>query len=379
MKTVKKEMTIRELVDEFEDNDEDGVVGYGGALDIRPPYQRAFVYNESQRDSVMESIVGEFPIGIMYWTDRGDGRFEVLDGQQRTISICQLLDSIDYTFDFTRSGNQQTFKNLKKSSPKLANRILDYPLLVYTCEGEDAELMQWFKRINIAGLQLTTQEIRNAIYHGPFVTEMKRYFSTPDAGKHFTKYMNGRRDRQELLERGIKWSIGDDGDVDKFMARNRENKNNKARDIHRHALDAIEWAHEVFGKEYHKSMKSVDWGGLYRAHGKRDLDCAHMASEAEKLQNDYAVTNKHGIYPYLLSEDDSRRARHLNVRLFDDKMKQVAFDKQGGNCATPGCDGGGTLESMDADHVTPWSKGGATDQENCQLLCKPCNQAKGNS
>ena len=162
-----------------------------------------------------------------------------------------------------------------------------------------------------------------------------------------------------------------------LTAKNRENKNNKARDIHRHALDAIEWAQDVFGKE-HKSMKGVDWGGLYRDHGKRDLDCAHMENEAKKLQNDFAVTNKQGIYLYLLS-DEPNRARHLNVRLFNDKMKQVAFDKQKGKCATPNCPGGGDLKFMDADHVTAWSKGGETIQENCQLLCKPCNLAKGNS
>lgn len=389
MKTVEKKVTIRDLVDGFEPDtvEDEEVIGYHGALNIRPSYQRGFVYPEAKQIDVMESIIQGVPIGIMYWVDLGGGRFEVLDGQQRTISICRFIKNTDYLFDFDRSGKRQTFKNLKKSSPETADRILDYELLVYTCDGEEAELMKWFERINIAGLRLTPQEIRNAIYNGPFVTEMKSYFSTPDAGKTFGVYMNGKRNRQELLEKGIKWFIGEDGDVSKFMDINRENENNKADEIHERALDAIGWAHKVFGEGKHPSMKGVDWGGLYRDHGlgknKRDLDCEHMASEAERLRSDHAVTDKQGIYLYLLSDpNDPTRARHLHVRLFDRQTKQAAFDKQGGKCANSDCSKGNvvmTIDEMDADHVTAWSKGGATDPKNCQVLCRDCNQRKGNA
>lgn len=365
METDRKEITIRDLKDGFEDNRDGGVVGYGGALDIRPPYQREFVYKDQQRDDVIGSIVGGFPLGLMYWTDRGDGKFEVLDGQQRTISICMFIHN---GFSFEINGSRQIFENLDKS---IQERILDYPLLVYACKGEDSDLMRWFERINMAGAQLTTQEIRNAVYHGPFVTEMKRHFTAPGA-EEFDPYMKGQRLRQGFVETGIEWIAGSETSVNEFMSQNRRN-GKKAKEVYNYAKAAITWAHDTFGEGYDKSMAEVDWGGLYRVHGNKNRN---LAQQADELRADIAVTNRRGIYPYLLSSDEDR-AKHLNVRYFSDRVRQAAFKAQGGKCAACGKDG--TLKTMDADHITAWSKGGPSDVENCQMLCKPCNMKKGNS
>lgn len=369
MKTTKKEITVRELADRFVDRGDKGVVGYGGALDIRPPYQREFLYNPQQQNSVIESIAGNFPLGIMYWTDRGDGNFEVLDGQQRTISICHFVTGVT---SIKRDGKSYYFDphNYEKEK-SFQDQILDYSLLVYTCKGEDSDLMRWFERINIAGIQLTTQEIRNAVYHGPFVTEMKRHFTAPGS-EEFNNYMKGQRPRQGFVETGIEWFMEPDSGVEDFMGQNR-GSGERAKEIYDYAKAAIDWAHTVFGKEYHDSMKDVDWGGLYRDHGKKSLN---FVKQTKKLREDLSVTNPRGIYPYLLSSEPNR-AKHLNVRYFSEKVRQAALKAQDGKCAY--CGKSGTLKTLDADHVTAWSKGGPTDAENCQMLCKPCNLEKGNS
>lgn len=369
MKTTKKDITIRELVNGFVDSGDEGVVGYGGALDIRPPYQREFLYSPQQQHSVIESIVGDFPLGIMYWTDRGDGNFEVLDGQQRTISICHFVAGVT---SIKRDGKPYYFDphNYEKEK-SFQDQILDYPLLVYTCKGEDSDLMRWFERINIAGLHLFPQEIRNAVYHGSFVTEMKRHFTAPGS-EEFNNYMKGKRSRQGFVETGIEWFMDPDTSVEDFMGKNRGN-GRKAKEIYDYAKTAIAWAYATFGEEYHDSMKDVDWGGLYRVHGKKNLN---LKKRAEKLRADPFVTNPRGIYPYLLSSDPNR-AKHLNVRYFSERVRRAALKAQKGKCAYCGKDG--TLKTLDADHVTAWSKGGPSDAENCQMLCKACNLEKGNS
>ena len=369
MKTTKKEITIRELTNGFVDSGDKGVVGYGGALDIRPPYQRGFLYNAQQQNSVIESIAGDFPLGIMYWTDRGDGNFEVLDGQQRTISICHFVEGMT---SIKRDGKPYYFDphNYEKEK-SFQDQILDYSLLVYTCKGEDSDLMRWFERINIAGVQLSTQEIRNAVYHGPFVTEMKRYFTAPGS-EEFSNYMKGQRPRQGFVETGIEWFMEPETSVDDFMGQNRRD-GKKAKEVYDYAKSALAWAHATFGKEYHDSMKEVDWGGLYRDHGKKSLK---LVKQTEKLRADPSVTNPRGIYLYLLSSEPNR-AKHLNVRYFDERVRQAAYKAQGGKCAI--CEKEGTLKTMDADHITAWSKGGPSDVANCQMLCKTCNLKKGNS
>jgi hypothetical protein len=362
MKIDLKKVKVHELTEGFEDNAEAGVVGYGGKLDIRPPYQREFIYKDKQRNAVIDTITKDFPLNVMYWAVREDGNFEIIDGQQRTISICQYVKG-----DFSIDG--MAFHNLTNDKQE---QILDYELMVYFCEGKDSEKLEWFKTINIAGEKLTDQELRNAVYSGSWVTDAKRYFSKTNcaAYKIGSDYLNGSPIRQDYLETAIKWIS--DGKIEDYMSEHQHDPNASALWIYFQSV--ISWIEATFPKKYNKNrkkfMKGVDWGTIYNQFKNEVLDADKIEEEIKKLILDDDVTKKSGIYPYVLT----RNEKYLSIRAFTDAMKIKVYEKQKGICAK--CGEHFELNQMEADHITPWHEGGKTIEENCQMLCKDCNRKK---
>ncbi len=362
MKIELKKIKVKELTEEFEDNAEAGIVGYGGKLDIRPPYQREFIYKDQQRNAVIDTITKEFPLNVMYWAVKDDGNFEIIDGQQRTISICQYVNG-----DFSING--MAFHNLTNDKQE---QILDYELMVYFCEGKDSEKLEWFKTINIAGEKLTDQELRNAVYSGSWVSDAKRYFSKTNcaAYKIGSDYLNGSPIRQDYLETAIKWIS--DGKIEDYMSKHQHDPNASALWIYFQSV--ISWIEATFPKKYNKNrkkfIKGIDWGTLYNQFKDEILDANKLEEEIKKLILDDDVTNKKGIYPYILTKNE----KYLSIRAFSDAMKIKVYEKQKGICAK--CGEHFKLDQMEADHITPWHEGGKTIQENCQLLCKNCNRKK---
>ena len=362
MKIELKKIKVRELTDGFEDNAEAGVVSYGGKLDIRPPYQREFIYKDEQRNAVIDTITKEFPLNVMYWAVKDDGNFEIIDGQQRTISICQYVNG-----DFSING--MAFHNLTNDKQE---QILDYELMVYFCEGKDSEKLEWFKTINIAGEKLTDQELRNAVYSGSWVTDAKRYFSKTNcvAYKIGSDYLNGSPIRQDYLETAIKWISN--GKIEDYMSEHQHDPNASALWIYFQSV--ISWIEATFPKKYNKNrkkfIKGIDWGTLYNQYKDKVLDSDKLEEEIKKLILDDDVTNKKGIYPYVLT----RNEKYLSIRAFTDAMKIKVYEKQEGICAK--CGEHFELNQMEADHITPWHEGGKTIEENCQMLCKNCNRKK---
>ena len=352
-----KNIPVRELVDGYADNDAEGVVGYHGNLDIRPKYQREFVYKDKQRDAVIDTINKGFPLNVLYWADNGGGRCEVIDGQQRILSICQYCAG-DFSIDY------RAFHNLTKTEQ---SRILDYKLMVYFCRGTDKEKLEWFETINIAGERLTNQELRNAVYSGSWVTDAKRYFSrhgcpAQDIGG---KYVNGAANRQELLEAAIKWASN--GNIQDYMSKHQHDSS--AEPLWDYFEGVIRWAKATFS-EYRKEMRGVDWGALHRIYGDKRHNPDKLEAEIKRLMEDDAIGNKRGIYAYVLS----RNEKHLHIRAFSPSQKRAAYERQNGVCAK--CGKAVDIDESHADHITPWSKGGKTAPENCQVLCADCNRRK---
>lgn len=361
MKIELHEITIGELANGYVDNPEDGsVVGYGGKLNIRPPYQREFVYKEKQREAVIETVTNGFPLNVMYWAKCDDGNFEVIDGQQRTISVCQYVNG-DFSYMF------KTFMNLQKDEQK---KILDYKLSIYICEGTDSEKLNWFKTINIAGEKLTDQELRNAVYHGTWVSDAKRYFSKNScaAQKIGSDYLNGSSIRQDYLETAISWIS--DGNIEVYMSNHQHDANAAA--LWQFFQSVITWIETSFKptKERKKIMKGVDWGCLYKEFKDNVIDAKKIDTEVSKLILDDDVTKKIGIYPYVLT----RKEKYLSIRAFTDSQKLAAYESQLGICTI--CREHFEMSQMEADHITPWHEGGKTIAENCQMLCKECNRRK---
>lgn len=361
MKIELKEVTVRELVEAYEDHAELGVHAYGGLLDVRPPYQREFVYKDKQRDAVIHTVRRNYPLNVMYWSTQDDGSFEIIDGQQRTISICQYVEG-DFSIEI--DGHQLAFHNLQDDQQE---QILDYELMVYSCEGTDSEKLEWFKTINIAGEELTDQELRNAVYHGPWVTAAKSYFSKTGCPAYAigSDYMTGTPIRQDYLETAIKWI--NDSDVDGYMLVHQHDPN--ANQLWLYFKRVIDWVVTIFPRT-RKEMKSVQWGPLYNRFRDAALDSTDLEARVSKLMGDPDVTNKKGIYTYVLTGEE----KYLSIRAFDDRMKRAAYEQQEGIC--PGCGEYFEIEEMHADHKTPWSKGGKTVAENCVMLCAPCNRKK---
>jgi hypothetical protein len=351
------EITIRELFKGYADNDEGGVVAYGGKLDVRPPYQREFIYDQKKRDAVMKSVRKKFPLNTMYWAVRDDGQYEVIDGQQRTLSICRYLNG-DYSIDGLG------FANLPSDQQ---DKIYKYELMVYFCEGTPSDRLDWFETINIAGEKLTEQELLNAVYAGPWTADAKRYFSKtgcPAFGLG-QNYMQGKPIRQEYLETAISWKS--EGNIKQFMSDHQHIKN--ATGLWQYFQKVIAWTKATF-PEYRREMKSVPWGLLYNKYKDEEYDTQDLEKKITTLMMDDDVQKKAGIYTYVLDGDE----RHLNIRQFTDNMKREAYERQKGICYK--CRKKFPIEEMEADHIKPWSKSGKTNAANCRVLCRNDNRDK---
>ena len=365
MKIDLHKIQIREVIAGYKDSAEEGVVAYKSKLDIRPKYQREFVYKEKQRNAVIETIKNSFPLNVMYWMIREDGGFEVLDGQQRTISIGQYV-----TGDF--SLNDRFFHNLTKEEQ---DKILDYELMIYFCEGTDKERLDWFRIINIAGEKLTDQEIRNAVYTGPWLSDAKLKFSKSNCAAYLLandggSLVSGSPIRQEYLETALSWI--NDGKIEGYMAKHQHNKN--ADELWNYFQNVIAWVRSVF-PNYRREMSNVPWGVLHNQFKEKKFDSKKLEKEISELMQDEDVTKKSGIYEYVLTKNE----KFLNIRAFTDKMKREAYERQKGIC--PHCKGENKkkkweIEEMEADHIKPWHEGGKTTAENCQMLRKEHNRTK---
>ncbi len=357
MKVKLQNIKVKDLFDGYVNNNEEGVLGYKGLLNIRPKYQREFVYKDKKRDLVIDTVRKDFPLNVMYWVENDDGSFEVLDGQQRSISICEYIEgsfSIDY----------QYFHNLEKEEQ---DQILDYELMVYFCEGTDKEKLDWFETINIAGEKLTDQELRNAVYTGPWLEHAKKYFSKSNCPAHqiASKYLKGSAIRQEFLETAISWISG--GKVKDYMSKHQHDPN--ANELWLYFESVIKWVELIF-PNYRKEMKGVDFGALYEKYKDSPLDQDALESEILALMQDDDVTKKSGIYTYVLTREE----KHLNIRAFTAKQRREAYERQGGVC--PITHQKYPIEEMEADHIIPWSKGGKTNADNCQMVYKRANREK---
>ena len=362
------DITCRELAEGYVDNEEEGVRGYGGKLDIRPPYQREFIYGEKERDAVITTVYAGYPLNVMYWADRGDGTYEIIDGQQRTISICQYITGVfPYMFKF--------FENI--TDPEERKKVLDYKLTVYVCSGTDTEKLKWFETINIAGKELTKQELRNAVYHGSFVTDAKRYFSKHNcaAYKIGGKYLvGGSPIRQDYLETALKWICQKEGLKDIRIYMNNHQNDTDALELYNYYHQIIMWVMSKFDvAKRTKYLKGADWGMLYeKFHNDKSLNKTEIEKEFAVLLKDSEVENKKGIPYYILLRDE----RYLGLRTFGDDIRERVYDKQDGIC--PICGEHFDINEMEADHIIPWSKGGKTEESNCQMLCMKCNRTKSN-
>lgn len=363
MKIELHEISIREIVENYVDNAEEGVIGYNGKLNIRPKYQREFVYDVTKRNAVIETIRNNFPLNVMYWVKNDDDTFEVLDGQQRTISFCQYVKN---GFSIQVNGYPKSFSNLTIDEQ---NEILDYKLMVYLCEGTDTEKLAWFRIINIAGEKLTDQELRNATYTGTWLTNAKSIFSKSNCAAYLLSkdYVSGSPIRQELLEKALSWISK--GNIEKYMSVHQHDPN--ANELWTYFRNVIEWVSLTF-TTYRKEMKGIDWGKLYDDFKDEMYDTDKLEQEIQKLMMDDDISNKKGIYSYVLTHDE----KYLNIRTFTESQKRTAYERQEGIC--PICKNHFELKEMHGDHITPWSKGGKTIPENCQMLCADCNRRKSN-
>jgi hypothetical protein len=365
MKIAMQNIKVHDVVDGYHDGGESGVVGYSGKLNIRPAFQREFIYKEKQRNEVINTVRKNFPLNTMYWAVAGDD-FELMDGQQRTVSICRYVSG---EFSVEIDGSPMFFNNLTAEKQK---QILDYELAVYVCEGTEGEKLDWFKIINIAGEKLSDQELRNAIYTGPWLADAKRWFSrtgTPAVQDGRDKLVNGSPIRQDVLETALDWLSG--GKIENYMSAHQHDKD--AQELWQYWQAVFDWVKRVFPNQDSaraKLMKGLPWGAFYNRHKDDNLNAAELEQRIMALIDDDEVDSKKGIYEYLLTGNE----KTLNLRAFDEKTKHKIYAKQKGIC--PVCENHFDLDGMEADHVTPWSKGGKTTPENCQMLCKMDNRVK---
>lgn len=393
--TLRTDYTVGDIVKGFVYNELEGkgLYGLGGRLVIQPEYQRNYIYNDGKRDvAVIDSVLKGYPLGLIYFTvtpeTAADGLpvLEVLDGQQRITSLGRFVTGKFAVVD--GNGKEQTFGSLPKH---VQEEVLKTPLLIYECDGTEQEIKEWFRTINIAGIPLNAQELRNAVYSGPFVTAAKRVFSnsrSPQLPK-WEAYAKGNVKRQELLETALEWVASSQGlSVDGYMAAHRFDGD--VDELVTYFTTVIDWAASVFAGVPDTYMRGLDWGRLYEEFGSRPYDGEAMRVRADELLADEAVENKRGVYEYLLGGEED--ARLLNVRLFDKRMadkaykRQTAAAKEAGVSNCPDCAASDTSRSttvhprknMDADHVTPWSLGGETSEDNLVMLCGYHNRLKGN-
>ncbi len=354
------------------DKGDDGVFAYGGKLSIRPPYQREFVYNDVQAEAVIQTAIKQYPLNIMYWAKTGDDEYEVMDGQQRTLSLMRFLD---HRFTIKVEGKTYYHDVLPED---VYDKLVNYELMVYVCEGTESEKLAWFETVNIAGEKLTDQELRNISYTGPWLADAKFHFSKRTcAAKHLAeRYIVGDPNRQELLEKALKGIIEAQGlkDITDYMAAHKSDTD--ADELWQYFQDVIHWVQKTF-PTYYADMKGLDWCHLYNIYSNNKYNSSQIDAEVAKLHKDKEVTKKKGIYEFLLSrETDIYAGRHLHLRSFDEDDKMTVYTNQEGKCAV--CHKDFPFDQMEGDHIIPWSKGGKTVIDNCQMLCKHCNSIKSN-
>lgn len=366
MQVEQKLILIRDLVKDYTDDIDLGVKAYNGNLDVRPSYQREFIYSPEQSEEVIKTIVKGFPLNIMYWSKREDGSFEVIDGQQRTISICRYIKG-DFSVKFEKDSLPLAYHNL---TPDIKQKILNYALIVYECSGSDSDKLEWFQTINVAGEKLTKQELRNAVYNGTWITCAKKYFSKRGnpVNAEYGSYMSGKSERQELLETALKWiAHRDKVTLEQYMANHQYDTN--ANELWEYVQAVFAWVKKLFinqSKDRMMLMKGIDWGMLYNNFHELEYNSQELEQSICKLLVDDEVTNKKGIYCYLVTGQE----KHLALRSFDDKSKIKMHHNQEGVC--PKCNNYFDLSKMDAVHIQPWSQGGKTTIENGELICKAC-------
>lgn len=385
------EWTIADVCKGFSYNELEGkgLFGLDGQLTIQPEYQRHYIYNDGKRDvAVIQSILNRYPIGLIYFNTAANGRFEVLDGQQRITSIGRFLTAKFAIKD--EQGNVQYFSGLPKEKQEL---ILNTPLTIYVCQGEEAEVKEWFKTINIVGVPLNQQELLNAVYSGEFVNAAKRTFSNSQNSNvmKWSSYIRGDVKRQDFLATALAWLTTAKGmSVDAYMSQHRHDTG--CNELESYFNSVIDWVSATFSM-VEKEMCGLEWGELYERFHKHPFSVDKLAARVRSLLADEGVRNKRGIFEFVLGEAcGDPQYQLLDIRIFEPSTIKAAYARQTeeakkiekSNCpyCAVGHDANRTkiwaLKDMDADHVTAWSKGGATTAANCQMLCKHHNRAKGN-
>jgi hypothetical protein len=375
-----KQITIADLFNGYVNNDEEGVytnIRIDGELiktNIRPPYQREFVYNDVKRNKVIETLTRNLPLGIVYLARNEDGTMEVIDGQQRITSICEYLNGAYSVNGICEFLNNKVFDMERMSNTEIAKQIMSYDkLLLYIVEGSEDEKLEWFRTINISGERLTEQELLNANYVGEWLTTAKRMFSKTGckAYRIAEKYVKGSPIRQEFLETALAWISGGKENIVRYMSAHQHDENANA--LYDYFEKVIEWVKATF-PTYRKEMKGIDWGKLYAEYKDNEYDVDVLEEKIVALMADEDVTNLKGVYEYVLSNCEKERC--LSIRAFTDKDKTKKYNQQKGIC--PICGEYHTIEEMEGDHIIPWSKGGKTTIDNLQMLCKKCNREKSN-
>lgn len=369
--TIKQtEVTVREITDGYVNNEEQGVRGLKGQLDIRPPYQREFIYNEKEQQAVIKTVLNGYPLNVMYWVKRSDDAecpYEVMDGQQRTLSLCEYVAG-KFSYEFKNFFNQ----------PKdIQERILDYKLTVYVCEGEASDKLEWFRTINIAGKPLNEQEINNAVYAGPFVTDAKRHFSKSNCAAYRLgkDLVNGTPIRQDFLKKALEWMAehetrnGHPQSEVGYMSVHQHDPN--ANNLWTYFQNVLNWATTNFDlRKFRRIMKGLDWAWLYDKYGSETLDTEALGKRISILTRDSEIQRQTGIIPFVLTGDE----HYLDLRTFPDDIKLAKWEEQEHKCSL--CGKEFDIEFMEGDHITPWKDGGRTVAENCQMLCRECNRRK---
>jgi hypothetical protein len=385
--TLRTDITVQDICDGFVYNELEGkgLFGLSGKLTIQPEYQRNYIYasDGGKREiAVIESILKGYPIGLIYFNKISDDNFEVLDGQQRITSFGRFVTNKFVIKD--ESGNEQLFGGFAVDKK---NKILETKLLIYECEGTESEIKEWFKTINIAGVPLNNQELLNAVYSGKFVTLAKEEFSNSQNSniQKWSAYIKGSANRQDFLERAFDWVSK--GNIGEYMSRHRHDTD--INELKTYFNSVIDWVSTVF-TDVETEMKGLEWGRLYEEYHKKSYNPKKVSEQVKQLYADPYIKNRKGVFEYILG--GSTDTKLLEVRVFDEATKKSVYTKQTSeaekksisNCplCAIGHDSNKTkiwkIAEMDADHVTAWSKGGATDIKNCEMLCKTHNRAKGN-
>ena len=385
--TLRTDLTIQDICNGFVYNEVEGkgLYGWGSKLVIQPEYQRNYIYFEQNREAaVIDSVLKKYPLGLIYFVKVAEDKYEILDGQQRITSLGRFLTDKFIIKD--ESGHEQYFSSLDASKQNL---IMNTPLTIYICEGNEPEIKAWFKTINIAGVPLNEQEVYNAIYSGPFVTNAKKVYSNsgnPQMNK-WKSYIHGNPKRQEILAEALAWVAKGKGNIEGYMAMHRFNPDISG--LKNYFDSVIDWAKGVFGFPY-KEMEGLPWGELYEKYHDNPYNTEDVRRRIDELLADEYVGNKKGVFEYVLGGEKNKPL--LNVRIFGDSTKKKKYKEQTdkaiaeGHSNCPYCAIGDNanktriwkLSEMDADHVTAWSRGGGTTIENCEMLCKSHNRAKGN-